>query len=65
MYVHVLEVKARVRPVVECTMYAAFQSTLTCFSSGMKSELETTGKGPDRNSADYRIKKAQVLYCIV
>lgn len=27
---------------------------------GMKSELESAERGPDRNSVDFRIKKAQV-----
>ena len=31
------------------------------FCLEMKSDLESEGKGPDRNSADYRIKKAQVI----
>ena len=29
--------------------------------SEMKQDLESEGRGPERNSADYRIKKAQVL----
>ena len=30
------------------------------FQIGMKSEIELSGKGPERNSVNFRIKKAQV-----
>ena len=29
----------------------------------MKSDIQSEGSGPERNSADYRIKKAQVSTC--
>lgn len=33
-------------------------------ATGMKQTIDRDDKGPDRNTADHRIRKAQVTYCV-